>query len=189
MKRARLAFLIILVFTIIMGCSSQETRPIPQDGVYRSPTQVPTLSPTVKIPGDLNFDIQQDNEKGPTPTPQCLNNLLFLRDLTIPDGTVVKSGDLLDKRWEVKNNGSCNWNEGYSVRLIAGPGMGMPVKQTLFPGLSGTDLVIRMIFIAPDEPGYFRSAWQAYDPQDIPFGDPFFIDIVVPETVEGAEGE
>jgi hypothetical protein len=46
-----------------------------------------------------------------------------------------------------------------------------------------------MVFIAPEEPGNFRSAWQAYDPQDNPYGDPFFIDIVVPETIDLTGGE
>ena len=57
--------------------------------------------------------------------------------------------------------------------------MGVPVQQMLYPALSGTDVVIRMVFIAPNEPGNYRSAWQAYDEQGGPFGDPFFIDVVV----------
>jgi hypothetical protein len=35
------------------------------------------------------------------------------------------------------------------------------------------------VFKAPSEPGSYRSAWQAYNPQGEPFGDPFFIDFVV----------
>jgi hypothetical protein len=120
--------------------------------------------------------------------------LWFLADLTIPDGTVVQPGELLDKRWEVQNNGTCNWNQDYRIKLIAGPGMGVPVQQALIPALSGTEVVIRMNLIAPEEPGNYRSAWQAYDPQDNAFGDPFFIDLVVeapeveePPTPEGDE--
>jgi hypothetical protein len=85
----------------------------------------------------------------------------------------------LDKRWAVQNSGTCNWDEDYRIKLIAGPGMGVPVQQALIPALSGTQVMIRMVFIAPQEGGSYRSAWQAYDPQDNAFGDPFFIDIVV----------
>ena len=125
----------------------------------------------------------------PTPTPSCLNGLLFIKDLTIPDGTLVDPGESLDKRWEVQNSGSCNWDKNYRVKLIAGPGMGVPVQQALNPALSGTEVIIRMMFIAPDEPGNYRSAWQAYDPFGNPFGDLFFIDIVVSETSGQSGGE
>jgi hypothetical protein len=40
-------------------------------------------------------------------------------------------------------------------------------------------VVLRMVFTAPQEAGTYRSAWQAYDPDGGPFGDPFYIEIVV----------
>ncbi|MBE0696250.1 MAG: hypothetical protein IH586_04945, partial [Anaerolineaceae bacterium] len=85
----------------------------------------------------------------------------------------------LDKRWEVENSGNCNWDEKYRVRLIAGPELSAQKEQALYPARSGTRAVIRFIFKAPLEPGSYRSAWQAYDPNGEPFGDPFFIDIIV----------
>ncbi len=37
--------------------------------------------------------------------------------------------------------------------------------------------------------GTYRSAWQAYDPDGLPFGDPFFIEIeVVDEPPSESEG-
>jgi len=189
MIRARVIILVVLSFAVFTACSNQETRPIPPDGIYRPPTPIPTMTPTGPSAGDLGFQFQQDEDKDPTPTPACLNGLLFQKDVSIPDGTLVEPGESLDKRWEVQNNGSCNWDEGYQVKLIAGPGMGVPVQQALIPALSGTEVIIRMMFIAPDEPGNYRSAWQAYDPSGTPFGDPFFIDIVVAGTTDEGGGE
>jgi hypothetical protein len=118
-----------------------------------------------------------------SPTPEailpCVDNLLFLEDLTIPDGTAVKAGTLLDKRWLVENNGTCNWNASYRLVLIAGPELGATSIQALYPARSGAQAQIRIVFTAPEEPGTYRSAWQAYDPQGIPFGDPIFIDFMV----------
>jgi hypothetical protein len=175
-RTLKLLFLsgILLVLTACRG----QTPQIPQTvGVYRPPTE---------DVGASLASITQEAETGsaeeevrPSPTPACTNNLWFLDDLTIPDGTQVNPGEQLDKRWLVRNNGSCNWNDQYQVRLIAGSGMGVPVQQMLYPALSETDVVIRMVFIAPSEPGSYRSAWQAYDAQGNLFGDPFFIDIVV----------
>lgn len=186
--RMRFFFLISLVFAGLTACGNQQPRPEPTEGVYRAPTQIPTLPPTAHNFQELGTG-EQGGDEVATPTPLCSNGLLFLRDVTIPDGTIVDPGELLDKRWAVQNNGSCNWDKRYRVKLIAGPGMGMPVQQALIPALSGTEVVIRMVFIAPEEPGNFRSAWQAYDPQDNPYGDPFFIDIVVPETIDLTGGE
>ncbi len=115
----------------------------------------------------------------PTATVQCVDNLVFKNDITIPDGTVVAPDYTLDKRWEVENSGNCNWSQGYRVRLIAGTELGAAKEQALFPARSGSRVVIRMVFKAPKEPGTYHSAWQAFTPQGEPFGDPFFIDIKV----------
>jgi len=137
-----------------------------QPQMVESATRVPTLAVNV-------VEVQ------PSPTPVCSDGLLFEDDLTIPDGDLVSPGERLDKRWKVKNVGSCNWDAGYQIGLIAGPSMKAPAQQSLFPALSGTEVTIRMVFTAPEEVGIYRSAWQAYDIHQQPFGDPIFIEIEV----------
>jgi len=132
-----------------------------------SPITVTLNTPTISV-GPL-----------PTPTPFCSNNLLFLEDLTIPDGTIVTPGASLEKQWKVENNGTCNWDERYRVRLVAGPELGAKIEQALYPARSGTQSTIQIVFTAPEEVGTYRSAWQAYSPDGLPFGDPFFIEIAV----------
>ena len=114
-----------------------------------------------------------------SPTPECTNNLTFLDDLTIKDGTKVKPGEILDKRWRVENSGSCNWDNRYRLKLIAGSDMNAPLEIALYPARSGTQTTIQILFTAPAEAGTYRSAWQAFDPLGNPFGDPFFIEVVV----------
>ena len=117
------------------------------------------------------------------PTPQCSNLLTYLEDLTIPDGTVVRPGESLDKRWLIQNNGSCNWNENYRLKLLSGPPLGVSEEQALYPARGGTQAVIRILFAAPDEPGLQRSAWQAYTPEGEAFGDPIYIEISIESSV------
>jgi hypothetical protein len=104
---------------------------------------------------------------------------LFLSDLTVPDGTVVTPGASIDKRWSIQNNGTCNWDERYRLRLVTGTGLGLPDEMALYPARSGVQTVVRMQLQAPAEPGTFRSAWQAVNPADQAFGDPIFIEIIV----------
>ena len=47
--------------------------------------------------------------------PDCTNRARFVNDITIPDGTVVKSGEWITKTWELENYGTCSWNENYKV--------------------------------------------------------------------------
>ena len=114
-----------------------------------------------------------------TPTPRCTDALEFVTDLTYPDGTIVKPGDVMDKRWQIKNSGSCNWTGAYRLKLVSGLALGGVETQSLYPARGGSEAIVRMVFIAPPEPGVYRSAWQAYNPEDQAFGDPFFIEIEV----------
>jgi hypothetical protein len=140
---------------------------------------VPILEPTAtatSIP--LALDIQ------PTPTPQCADNLSFIADLTIPDGTEVPIGSWVDKRWQVENSGSCNWDQRYKLRFIAGDNLSAQAEYVLYPARSGTQAPMRILFTAPGEAGSYRSAWQAYNPSGEPFGDPIFMEISVVTSSE-----
>jgi len=168
-----LKILSLLVVTLaVAGCVRvQKLKPgAEQLEFFRPPTLVPTAlppAPTLAIPEET------------APEMQCVNSLSFISDVTIPDGTVVTAGSSMDKRWEIKNTGTCNWGEGYTLELISGSEMGVEKEQALIPARSGSQTVVRIVFTAPAETGLHRSAWQAFDPEGQPFGDPFFIEIEV----------
>ncbi len=166
-------FCVFLLLIFTTGCILTPQRlanPESDTQPFLPPTLAPTSTPTIP----------------PTRTPvedespaDCTNVLSFLKDLTIPDGTGVQPGQKLDKQWKIINNGTCNWGEAYTLRLIAGPEMGVNPEQPLFPARVGSPVTIQIEFTAPTEPGSYRSAWQAYTPGGEPFGDPIFIEIVV----------
>jgi hypothetical protein len=145
--------------------------PGPIGEVYRPPTAAPA-TPTAR-PANPTADLRLSS------TPECSNVLAYLEDLSVPDGSSVQPGAKVDKRWKLENSGSCNWDARYRLRLVAGPSLGVPSEQTLYPARSGTQFTLQIIFTAPNEPGTYRSAWQAYDPQGQSFGDPFFVEIQV----------
>jgi hypothetical protein len=168
---------ILLAWALAAGCSVGQTTIVTATAntgnetatrQARTPTARPLPSPTrpTEVPR-------------PTSTPGCTNALRFLADLTVPDGSVVSPGQAIDKRWQVENSGTCNWDDRYSLRLVAGPELGVASPQALYPARGGTQAMIRILFTAPEELGTFRSAWQAYDPQGNAFGDLIFLEIVV----------
>ena len=57
------------------------------------------------------------------------------------------------KQWQVKNNGTCNWDETYSIKLTAGDRLGASSPQQLVPARGGSEAVIQIQFTAPAEAG------------------------------------
>lgn len=177
------------VLFLLAGCALPLGSGGPGPGSGKSPFRPPTPA---GIPAGTTLQASTKAAQGqaaagnsateaslPTPTVLCKDSLVFIKDVTIPDGTSVAPASTMDKRWEVENNGNCNWGENYRLRLIAGSEMGSQKEQALYPARSGSRAVIRIVFKAPLEPGAYRSAWQAINARGEPFGDPFFIDIKV----------
>jgi hypothetical protein len=179
MASVKWGFLTILIGALgLFGCS---------DSNLEAPFIPPTSAASIQQPAFLQPSPSPFLESTPPPipsaTPACSNQLTYLQDLTIPDGATVKPGEILDKRWRVQNSGTCNWNESYRLRLISGPDLGAPGEQALYPARSGTELTLRILFLAPAEAGSYRSAWQAYSPEGELFGDPIYIEFIVATTV------
>ena len=172
---------VCLVFLLWLGVLIAGCGPItrPANLGQRSTAFVPPTSSAPPTPTPAPAETPAGPSENPSDPASCQNVLTFVSDLTIPDGTVVSPDATMDKRWEVENSGTCNWSEAYRVRLIAGEEMGAQTEQALYPARSGTRATVRILFKAPLEPGSYRSAWQAFNPEGEPFGDPFFIDIVV----------
>jgi len=166
------AFLIFILAFLLASCGGGAEDAA---GVYLPPTQAGSQTGGDEILPTQVISI------GPQPTPEvvCANNLYYLDDLTVPDGSIFPPGAAIDKQWLVENNGDCSWDSRYRLELVAGVAMGVPEEQALYPARAGSQAVIRIIFTAPAELGSYRSEWQAYDPQGVPFGDPIFIEIVV----------
>jgi hypothetical protein len=163
-------FLVIL----LSACAGQTTPTLYSPPTKESPLNVPSQTPASEFEAEPGTPSPQ-----PSPSLACSAGLTYLEDTTIPDGTLVAQGEILDKRWLVENSGSCNWDDRFSLRLIAGPSMTNQPEYALFPARSGTQAEIHILFTAPQEPGVHRSAWQAFDPQGEIFGDPIFIEVVV----------
>ncbi len=145
----------------------------PTAEIYRPPT-----SPVVTGETPAG-DVAIQNLAESNPALQCMDGLRFLGDLTVPDGTIVQPGEAIDKQWLVQNDGTCNWDVRYRLRLTGGPNLGAEAEQALYPARGGAQVALRILFTAPLEPGTYQSAWQAYDPRGQPFGDAVFISIVV----------
>lgn len=177
-RRFRLFFTFIPALVTLLflgGCQAIGLlRPVPaeaQSAIFIAPTFQPTPIPISTEGGTPNSENTQ--------TVKCTDQLVWMYDLSIPDGSQVSPGSVLEKQWQVKNDGTCNWDETYSIRLTAGVAMGASSPQMLVPARGGSEAVIQIQFTAPSEPSRYRSAWQTFNPAGQPFGDPIYIEVVV----------
>ena len=170
--------LLFAALTGMAACKSQATptmfvpptasRPLPT--VFISTTPASTAS-TATVPPTLSVP--------PTLATPCSNNLSFVQDVTIPDGTGVTPGSAVDKQWLVTNSGTCNWNDTYRLKLIAGDAMGAATEQALYPARAGTQATLRIVLTAPQNSGTYESRWQAVAPGGTTFGDSIYVQISV----------
>ncbi len=163
---------------LLAGCDVlPPSRPVPaeqQSAPFKAPTlsAVSAASAADNAPGD-----QAPGE--PTQVPNCTNDLDFIEDLSIPDGTQLAPAKTIVKEWKVRNSGSCNWNADYSVRLISGDALGVEPVLALVPARNGTEAVISIEFTTPADPGRYSATWRAHGPAGEPFGEWFTIEIAV----------
>jgi len=167
--RLNLNLILILLLSISISACTFSASTVEED-LFVPPTLAPHSNP---VPTDTPPPVL------PTATPACENNLSFLKDVTVPDGTEYKSGEEIEKIWLVRNSGTCNWGTGYELRLISGEELGANSTQALYPAHANSEVELRIIFTAPDETGSYKSYWQAYDQYGVPFGIDFYLEIVV----------
>lgn len=176
-QRRRLIRLFIIF--LASACS-----PLPTSTPFIPPTnQAPLIEPTLIFIPTPAATVQNIEIPLPTFLPtvdqsNCINNLTFVEDLTVPDNSFVAFGSTIDKQWLVENSGTCNWNVAYRLRHTGGAVLGAQEEIALYPARSGTQITIQILFTAPFEEGVYESQWQAFDPNGLPFGEPIYMRIL-----------
>jgi hypothetical protein len=104
-------------------------------------------------------------------TGKCINAAEFIKDVTIPDNTLMKCGARFIKTWQFKNTGTCTWTPDYALVFIWGDQMGgaspKPIGQSIAPG----QLVeISTELQAPKQPGMYQGSWTFQDAEGVQFG-------------------
>lgn len=101
------------------------------------------------------------------------DDVAFVADLTIPDGTTVRVNERFIKTWEIQNVGSIPWHNRYLQRLGPATGQGLctsPTRVSVPATNPGQKAEISVAFAAPDLPGSCRVDWKMVDSD----GQPFF---------------
>jgi len=139
----------------------------------------------------LNVNFGWQYKQLPTYLPRedpCTDKALFITDVTVPDGSEIAARETFTKTWQLRNIGSCSWDEEYSLvfvegDLLTGPDT-LPVSQVVNPG---DDIQFSVLLSAPVDPGRYQGAWKLRNPKGVLFGigpgsdREFWVQIVVVE--------
>jgi len=130
------------------------------------------------------------------PGPGC-NRAEFIRDVTIPDGSTILPNSVFTKTWELRNTGTCAWNNTYAI-VFANRGNALSGAATTMLMQDGEVKPGETVFAsinlrAPGEIGEFESYWNLRAGNGGVFGTgpngaaPFFAKFRVAEEYSFAE--
>ncbi len=110
----------------------------------------------------------------------------FVKDVTVPDGTIIPAGGAFTKTWRIKNVGSCAWNANYALVFARGDSLKglatVNLTGDVYPGQT-VDLSIKLT--APTENGRYVGYWLLRNSAGVLFGSggearsAFYVDVVV----------
>jgi len=107
-----------------------------------------------------------------------IDELTWLADVTVPDGTSIAAGEPFTKTWRVRNSGTSTW-QNFTLEHSGDDPMGGP-KSVSLPSLKPNETgEISLPLIAPATPGRHRSTWQPRNGRGRLFLFELFADIVV----------
>ncbi len=119
----------------------------------------------------------------PTVDPASLasgcNNLAFVRDVTIPGGTVLLPNQNFTKTWKVANIGTCPWLYQYGLVLLSGNSFGAGPTKLGREVDAGHWAEVSANMDAPKTEGSYTSYWRMADSSGSMFGATLVVSFVV----------
>lgn len=205
MKLKYLAFpLLCGLLLSACGGSAAPTEPTPDVAAVRTSAAstvearftltAAAFTPTPPLPTETEPAATDELEATPTATPPAIavvtnvegtqvelcDNLTYIADVTVPDGTIMSPGQDFVKTWRVRNTGACPWGAGY---VLAYAGYSIPMSGQ-FIALTevvqpGQEVEVSVQFKAPSQAGEYLSAWTMRNPQGVTFPQVVFVKIIV----------
>ena len=145
-------------------------------------TPVPTQTPKLNLP---------TTTLSPTASPTQLSKfqsycdwVAFVKDVSIPDGTLLSPGSSFVKTWRLKNKGTCSWTSAYSLIFTSGHQMSGPVSVSLLGNVNpGETIDVSVNLTAPATEGHYIGYWMLQNASGVNFGygdqanKAFYVDI------------
>jgi uncharacterized protein YkwD len=107
-----------------------------------------------------------DEETAPVEPRDCEDLASFVSDVTYPDNTTVQAGESITKTWEISNQGTCTWGEGYALEVVSGAFSEVTSLSDPFPEAAPSETVqVSVVLTAPLTAGTHRGTWVIERPE------------------------
>jgi len=162
------------IYTSVAGsltaqAASQPTATVkPQSTATQAPTQAPLVIPTLA-----------QVEPTTVANPVGCDNLAYISDVTIADGTAITPGATFTKTWRVQNTGSCDWTTGYQLAFSTGDIMSGATVYIPYTIPVGKQIDLSVNLTAPTTLGTYKGYWKLKNPGGSLFGSNLYVEIVV----------
>ena len=96
----------------------------------------PSPTPTLYLPSATPIQATSTPRPAATAATYC-DWAMFIKDVSIPDGTLLSPGEVFTKTWRLQNRGTCTWTPDYDVVFYGGAQMSgttMQVSGYVAPG-------------------------------------------------------
>jgi hypothetical protein len=145
---------------------------------------VPPTSMMSPTPSSTNFPAfgftQPATQNQPTAqNGSGCNNSIYIRDVTIPDGTILAPGTNFVKTWMFQNTGTCTWDTNYQLIFITGQQMGGKATKLTNSVAPYQQAQVSVSLTAPSVVGNYTGYWRLADGQGNSFGGSVTVVIVV----------
>jgi len=152
-----------------------------------APTGTPLALPTIQFPTiapQTSIPTLTPPQGSPSPVQRC-DWAAFVKDVSIPDGTIFAPGAQFVKTWRLQNIGACTWTTAYSLVFSNGASMNgsvVSLPANVAPGQT-VDLSVKLT--APASDGAYTGYWVLRNAAGVVFGlsdnaqKPFYVTIKV----------
>jgi Ig-like domain from next to BRCA1 gene len=172
-----------LTQTALSITDTPQPTPTPTTNLTQAPTNTPLITNT-PLPGLTPLATNTPFSLTPIqPTQATCDNLLFLGDVTVPDGSEMNPGEVFDKTWSIQNLGPCTWNTNYHITYGYGDVMGNNYNFfNIFTAevKPGSTVEVTITLTAPKESGTYKGYWTMANDKNYNFGTILTVVIKVP---------
>jgi hypothetical protein len=145
------------------------------------------------LPGTFDWDSYEPPVPSVTPSADE-DILIFVSDVTIPDGSIFEPNETFTKTWRVQNGGENTWTTGYALMFSEGEQMGGPLEVNLEEEVLPNETVdLSVELTAPEEAGVYVGYWIMRNRNGFVMGtgpekdQPFFVMIEVIGSATGTD--
>lgn len=124
---------------------------------FNTPT-IPAAPPTNTVAPPTIAPPTATSQPLPSATPNC-DLAQFVKDVTVPDGSIFNPGDTFTKTWRLRNIGTCTWS-GYALVFDSGDAMSGASPLSIGTVNPGQEVDVSVNLKAPSSNGTYRGYWR-----------------------------